>query len=117
MGARVEQPSEFLPRASRTSHRHLEDMADSLHRLPSAAENLQVIIPRCNRPLLLQGEFCITLFASIRLDEPPHSSYLYLIRGTIFRRLGRFDEAKQALSHADWFLRLCVPRILSTALI
>src|SRR6266550_3668445 len=61
MGTRVEQSSEFLPRASRTSRRHLEDMADSLHRLPSAAEDLQVIIPRCNRTLLLQGEFCITL--------------------------------------------------------
>src|SRR5438034_8184734 len=62
MGTRVEQSSEFLPRASRTSRRHLEDMADSLYRLPSAAEDLQVIIPRCNRALLLQGEFCITLF-------------------------------------------------------
>src|SRR6266513_1504318 len=61
MGTRVEQSSEFLPRASRTSRRHLEDMADSLHRLPSAAEDLQLIIPRCNRTLLLQGEFCITL--------------------------------------------------------
>src|SRR6266566_3636284 len=61
MGTRVEQSSEFLPRASRTSRRHLEDMADSLHRLPSAAEDLQVIIPRCNRTLLLQGEFCITV--------------------------------------------------------
>src|SRR6266487_4923549 len=64
MGTRVEQSSEFLPRASRTSRRHLEDMADSLHRLPSAAEDLQVIIPRCNRTLLLQGEFCITLLGS-----------------------------------------------------
>src|SRR4249919_2434773 len=62
MGTQVEQSSEFLPRASRTSRRHLEDMADSLHRLPSAAEDLQVIIPRCNRTLLLQGEFCITLW-------------------------------------------------------
>src|SRR4249919_1507989 len=61
MGTRVEQSSEFLPRASRTSRRHLEDMADSLHGLPSAAEDLQVIIPRCNRTLLLQGEFCLTL--------------------------------------------------------
>src|SRR5881227_2581137 len=64
MGTRVEQSSEFLPRASRTSRRHLEDMADSLHRLPSAAEDLQLIIPRCNRTLLLQGEFCITLCIS-----------------------------------------------------
>src|SRR6266576_5396239 len=64
MGTRVEQSSEFLPRASRTSRRHLEDMADSLHRLPSAAEDLQVIIPRCNRTLLLQGEFRITLLIS-----------------------------------------------------
>src|SRR5690349_3490855 len=61
MGPRVEQPSEFFPRASRASRRHLEDLADSLHRLPSAAEDLQVIIPRCNRALLLQGAFRITL--------------------------------------------------------
>jgi hypothetical protein len=38
-------------------------MADSLHRLPSTAEDLQVIIPCRNRVLLLQGEFCITLLA------------------------------------------------------
>src|SRR5882762_2906768 len=61
MGTRVEQSGEFLPRAGRTSRRHLEDMADSLHRLPSAGEDLQVIIPRRHRTLLLQGEFCITL--------------------------------------------------------
>src|SRR5690349_3648043 len=61
MGPRVEQPSEFFPRASRASRRHLEDLADSIHRLPSAAEDLQVIIPRCNRTLLLQGGFRITL--------------------------------------------------------
>ena len=60
----TEQPSEFFPRASRTSRRHLEDLADSLHRLPSAAEDLQVIIPRCNGTLLLQGEFCMTLTGS-----------------------------------------------------
>ena len=60
MGTRVDsQVSSF--RASRASRRHLEDMADSLHRLPSAAEDLQVVIPRCNGTLLLQGEFCITL--------------------------------------------------------
>src|SRR5437588_5915939 len=64
MGTQVEQSSEFLPRTSRTSRRHLEDMADSLHRLPSAAEDLQVIIPRRNRTLLLQGEFRITLMES-----------------------------------------------------
>ena len=61
MGARVEQSGEFLPRAGRARRRHLEDMADSLHRLPSAAEDLYVIVPRRNRALLLQGEFCITL--------------------------------------------------------
>src|SRR5438034_11361680 len=61
MGTRVEQSGKFVPRASGTGHRHLEDMADSLYRLPSAAEDLQVIIPRRNRTLLLQGEFRITL--------------------------------------------------------
>src|SRR6266700_420687 len=61
MGARVEQSGEFLPRTSRARRRHLEDMADSLHRLPSAADDLCVIIPCRNRALLLQGEFCITL--------------------------------------------------------
>src|SRR5690348_4478679 len=76
MEPRVEQPSEFFPRASRASRRHLEDLADSLHRLPSAAEDLQVIIPRCNGTLLLQGGFCITLIISgyamrsIRMSMP-----------------------------------------------
>src|SRR6266566_4101417 len=74
MGTRVEQSSEFLPRASRTSRRHLEDMADPLHRLPSAAEDLQVIIPRCNRTLLLQREFCITLLLS-----PCESAFLIVV--------------------------------------
>src|SRR4030088_1682893 len=64
MGTRVEQSGKFVPRASGTGHRHLEDMADSLYRLPSAAEDLQVIIPRRNRTLLLQGEFRITLDVS-----------------------------------------------------
>src|SRR2546421_9274085 len=64
MGARVEQPGEFLPCAGRARRCHLEDLADSLHRLPSAAEDLQVIIFRSNRALLLQGEFRITLLAS-----------------------------------------------------
>ena len=44
-------------------------------------------------------------FSNIRLDEPLHTSYLYLIRGTIFRKLGRFDEAMGALEGADSFLR------------
>src|SRR6266851_4292520 len=61
MGTRVEQSGEFLPCAGRARRCHLEDMADSLHRLPSAAEELQVIISRSNRALLLQGEFRITL--------------------------------------------------------
>src|SRR5260370_29205706 len=61
MGTRVEQTGEFLPCASRAGRRHTEGMADSLHRLSSAAEDLQVIISRRNRALLLQGEFCITL--------------------------------------------------------
>src|SRR5271169_5287275 len=64
MGARVEQSGEFLPCARRARRRHLEDLADSLHRLPSAAEDLYVIVPSRNRALLLQGEFCITLQAS-----------------------------------------------------
>ena len=41
--------------------RHLEDMADALHRLSSAVEDFRVIISRRNRALLLQGEFWITL--------------------------------------------------------
>src|SRR6266849_838061 len=61
MGTQVEQSGELLPRAGRARRRHLEDMADSLHRLPSAAEDLYVIVPSRNRALLLQGEFCITL--------------------------------------------------------
>src|SRR5262249_58344603 len=44
-------------------------------------------------------------FNAIRLDEPLQTSYLYLIRGTIFRRLGKFDEAIDALNRADGFLR------------
>src|SRR6266851_7065646 len=64
MGTRVEQSGEFLPCAGRARRCHLEDMADSLHRLPSAAEELQVIISRSNRALLLQGEFRITLLVS-----------------------------------------------------
>ncbi len=48
-------------KTGRARRRHLEDMADSLHRLPSAAEDLYVIVPSRNRALLLQGEFCITL--------------------------------------------------------
>src|SRR6266702_3297184 len=63
VGIRVEQSGEFLPRASRAGRRHPEGLADSLHRLPQAAEDLQVFIPRRNRPLLLQGEFRITLQA------------------------------------------------------
>src|SRR2546423_6539700 len=69
MGARVEQPGEFLPCAGRARRCHLEDLADSLHRLPSAAEDLQVIIFRSNRALLLQGEFRITLSGSVHI--PP----------------------------------------------
>src|SRR6266568_525003 len=61
MGTRVEQTGEFVPGASRAGHRHLEDLADSLHRLSSAAEDLQVIVSRRNRTLLLQREFRISL--------------------------------------------------------
>src|SRR3974377_1052310 len=61
MGARVEQSSEFVPCAGRAGRCQLEGVADSLHRLPSAAEDLQVIIPCRNRALLLQGEFWISL--------------------------------------------------------
>src|SRR6266568_5096773 len=69
MGARVEQSGEFLPRAGRARCRHLEDMANSIHRLPSAAEDLYVIVPCRNRALLLQGEFCITLKASVKAAQ------------------------------------------------
>ena len=34
----------FVPCASRTGRRHLEDVADSLHRLPTTAEDLQNIV-------------------------------------------------------------------------
>src|SRR6266568_6255562 len=64
MGTRVEQTGEFVPGASRAGHRHLEDLADSLHRLSSAAEDLQVIVSRRNRTLLLQREFRISLHVS-----------------------------------------------------
>ena len=50
----------FLPRASRARRRYLEDIADSLHRLPSTAEDLQVIIPCRNRAIFLQREFRIS---------------------------------------------------------
>src|SRR6266702_2050925 len=66
VGTRVEQSGEVLPRASRAGRRHPEGLADSLHRLPQAAEDLQVFIPRRNRPLLLQGEFRITLLVHHR---------------------------------------------------
>ena len=77
MGTRVEQSGEFVPRSGGASRRHLEDVADSLHRLPSAAEDLQVIIPRGNRTLLLQREFRITLlipigiYFTLKLIPPP----------------------------------------------
>ena len=63
MGTRVEQSGEFVPRAGGAGRRHLEDMADSFHRLSPAVEDFQVIIPRGNRTLLLQREFRITLWA------------------------------------------------------
>src|SRR5271165_429224 len=64
MGTRVEQSGEFIPCAGGAGRRHLEDVADSLHRLSATAEDLQVIIPRGNRTLLLQREFRITLSES-----------------------------------------------------
>src|SRR5262249_55881851 len=60
MGTRVEQSGKLVPRAGRAGYRHLEDLADPLHRLSPAAQDLQIIIPRRNRALLLQGEFWIT---------------------------------------------------------
>ena len=41
-----------------------EDVANSLHRLPSAPENFQVIIPRRHRALLLQREFRLRMALS-----------------------------------------------------
>src|SRR5713101_3274219 len=73
MGTRVEQSGEFLPCAGRARRCHLEDMADSLHRLPSAAEELQVIISRSNRALLLQGEFRITLYLPLQRNRQPRT--------------------------------------------
>jgi hypothetical protein len=49
-----------------TDYIHLEDMANSLHRLPSAAEDLYIIVPSRNRTLLLQGAFRIGLLISDR---------------------------------------------------
>src|SRR5271156_6650461 len=69
MGTRVEQSGEFISCASRTGHRHPENMADSLHRLSSAPENLRVVIPCSNRALLFQGEFRISLWVS-NLSRP-----------------------------------------------
>src|SRR5215470_17397260 len=65
VGTRVEQSSEFVSCTSGAGRRHLEDLADSIHRLSSAAEDLQLIIPCSNRTLLLQREFRITLMVSI----------------------------------------------------
>jgi hypothetical protein len=98
------QSGKFLPRPSRARRRHLEDMADSLHRLPPAAEDVYVIVPRRNRALLLQGEFCMSLrvsdfgsplgastgnggplgprMAPSRCDRPPDvMSFLYGFKG------------------------------------
>jgi hypothetical protein len=65
MGRRVQLPGSgaSMPRSrgGRADHRDLEDVADSLHQLPSAAEDLQVIIPRRDRTLFLQRGFCISL--------------------------------------------------------
>ncbi len=47
-----------------TGNKHdMAKLKGSVHRLPPTAEDLQVIILRRNRALLLQGEFCITLRA------------------------------------------------------
>src|SRR6516225_10187668 len=64
MGTRVEQSAEFVPCAGGAGRRHLEGVANSLHRLPPPVEDLQVIILRSNRTLLLQREFRITLHVS-----------------------------------------------------
>src|SRR5690349_102508 len=64
MGTRVEQSGELVPRAGGAGRCHLEDMADSLHRLSPTVEDLQLIIPRGNRTLLLQREFRIILIAT-----------------------------------------------------
>ena len=44
-------------RPSRARRRHLEDMADSLRRLPSAAEDLYIIVPRRNRTYSFKESF------------------------------------------------------------
>src|SRR5579875_3622691 len=62
MGTPVEQSGEFLPCASRARRCPTQDLADSLHRLPEAARNLRVLVPRRNRPVLLQREFRISLW-------------------------------------------------------
>src|SRR2546423_4385274 len=96
MGARVEQPGEFLPCAGRARRCHLEDLADSLHRLPSAAEDLQVIIFRSNRALLLQGEFRITLQVTAVLVGWPFG------RRDGCRRTGRVDLRSVLFFRTSW---------------
>src|SRR5271166_929630 len=76
MGTRVEQPGKFLSCASRAGRRDLEDLASSLHGLPSAVEDLQVVVPRRNWALLLQGEFFITLHEACPLAGRRKSGFL-----------------------------------------
>src|SRR6266571_2395862 len=92
MGTRVEQSGEFLPRAGRARRCHLEDLADSLHRLPSAAEDLQVIISCRNRALLLQGEFRITLEVTADVVPP----------GDVRSRWQRFPAIRSVSSPQSW---------------
>src|SRR6266571_2351919 len=105
VGTRVEQSGEFLPRASRAGRRHPEGLADSLHRLPQAAEDLQVFIPRRNRPLLLQGEFRITLY-----NYTPSYSYTpsYGYPSEYFNSYGISGGAAAAGNQAGcWYVSDC----------
>src|SRR5512144_1955729 len=74
MGTRVEQPSELVPCASRTGYRQPKDLADPFYRLSPAVEDLHVIVPRGNWPVLLQNGFCIILLVLTTLGVK--SSYL-----------------------------------------
>ena len=62
--ARVQQPDQLSSGAGRAGRGQPEDMANSLHRLQKAAENLLVLVSGCHWPVLLQREFRHSLTSS-----------------------------------------------------
>src|SRR5215472_16079486 len=128
MGTRVEQSGEFLPCAGRAGCRHVEDLADSLHRLSPTAEDLQIIILRRNRPLLLQGDFCISLSVTLPTRRSPAASGPHCASGADYpvRRPDRTGGPARPTSFAETSddgrlrylrrpLRSCLTRISPTA--